>query len=287
MSIRSQLIVSLALLASMLPTSILAQTNVQFFTDHSTPGLPGRLFVPPEAANGPRPVIVFLHGAGERGTNNFAQINGNINNLLSEAQSRGAFLYAPQIPSGNWNSTTTTNAIMSMTDQIINQQNGDTNRLYVTGLSLGGGGTWNVASRFANRFAAAVPIAGVNPSGDFQPSYILDVPTWAFHARNDTVVSANNSRNRVNQMLAATNQPATTYLPAGDPGTIAYVNEDINLRYTEWPTGGHGIWGRVYADTAMNEWMFAQAVPEPELGIFVLMTLVCMMGLRCRRLRQS
>lgn len=273
-------ILVLALLALMLPTSVLAQENVQFFTDHSTTGLPGRLFVPPEAANGPRPVVVFLHGAGERGTNNTAQINGNINNLLSEVQSRGAYLYAPQIPSGNWDSTAVTDAIMSMTDQIVDQQNGDTNRLYVTGLSLGGGGTWNVANRFADRFAAAVPIAGVSPSGDFQPSYILDVPTWAFHARNDSVVSAINSRRRVTQMVNVTNQPPIVY---PNDGTFEYVNEDINLRYTEWPTGGHNIWGRVYADADMNDWMFAQAVPEPELGLLMLMTLAGTMVLRRRR----
>jgi len=164
MSIRFRIFVALVLTSVSFPTFIVAQENVEFFTDFSTRGLPGRLYVPPEAADGPRPVIVFLHGAGERGSDNVAQINGNINNLLSMAQSRGAYLYAPQRTSGNWNLTAVTDAVMSMTDQIVNQQNGDNNRLYVTGLSLGGGGTWNMASRFADRFAAAVPIAGVNPA---------------------------------------------------------------------------------------------------------------------------
>lgn len=289
MSTRSHLIISLFLLASVSSTSVFAQQNVEFFDDFSARALPGRLYTPPEAANGPRPVIVFLHGAGERGTNNFSQINGNINNLLSEARSRGAYLYAPQITStsGAWDDARTL-AVMSKTNEIIDQLNGDPNRMYVTGLSLGGGGTWNMASRFADRFAAAVPIAGVNPAGNFEPSYILDLPTWAFHARNDSVVSANNSRNRVNQMVAATNQPPiTTYPQPGDASTFTYVNEDINLRYTEWASGGHNIWGRVYADATMNDWMFAQAVPEPEIGLLVLMTLAGTMGLRSRRKRIS
>jgi predicted peptidase len=68
--------------------------------------LPGRLYVPPQALSNPaqpRPLILFLHGGGEAGTDNLLQINSNIDNLLAAAKQRGAFLYAPQSP-GAWSS---------------------------------------------------------------------------------------------------------------------------------------------------------------------------------------
>src|SRR5215218_6802593 len=96
--------------------------NVADFVDFSLRNasnqviLPGRLYVPPEAASDPatpRPFILFMHGGGEAGTNNLAQINGNIDNLLAEAKRRGAFLYAPQ-STGAWSTTTLTTNVMTM-----------------------------------------------------------------------------------------------------------------------------------------------------------------------------
>src|ERR1044072_1061470 len=86
--------------------------NVADFSNFSlttglTTLLPGRLYIPPEATSDPsiaRPLILFLHGSGENGTNNLSQINVNIDNLLAEAKQRGAFLYAPQSTSG-WSSS--------------------------------------------------------------------------------------------------------------------------------------------------------------------------------------
>jgi predicted peptidase len=87
------------------------------FLDYSlfdSPGgsiiLPGRFYTPPEALTGPRPLILFLHGGGERGSDNTLQINGNIDNLLAEAKRRGAYLYAPQ--------TTTNWANRAITDRV-------------------------------------------------------------------------------------------------------------------------------------------------------------------------
>ena len=77
--------------------------NLADFINFSHPNVPGRLYVPPEAdPTNPRPLILFLHGAGETGTNNVAQINVNIDNLLQGAKDRGAFLYAPQATTFTW-----------------------------------------------------------------------------------------------------------------------------------------------------------------------------------------
>src|SRR6478752_4651446 len=134
------------LAAFVLIPRVVPAANVADFIDFSLRNprnqvtLPGRLYVPPEAASDPttpRPFILFFHGAGEDGTNNTSQINGNIDNLLAEAKQRGAFLYAPQT-TNNWSSTAITTNVMTMVSLAETTQNVDAHRLYVTGLSNGG-----------------------------------------------------------------------------------------------------------------------------------------------------
>jgi predicted peptidase len=277
---------------------VAAAANVADFVDFSLRNasnqviLPGRLYVPPEAASDPatpRPFILFMHGAGEDGTNNTSQINVNIDNLLAEAKRRGAFLYAPQTTT-NWSSTALSANVMTMIGQAQTTQNIDRTRLYVTGLSNGGGGTWNMASRYPGVFAAALPIAGVNPGADFLPQRLLKEPVWAFHARNDTVVSVNVSHTVVNNILNASHTPLPTYPPASSTSDFFISNPDLplhqtvealiqgggvseyriggsglDLMYYELTTGGHGIWPSVYASPPVYDWLFAHttAVPEP------------------------
>jgi predicted peptidase len=254
--------------------------------------LPGRLYVPPVALTdltAPRPFILFMHGAGEDGTDNISQINVNIDNLLAAAKARGAFLYAPQTTS-NWSSTTLTANVMTMIGRAVGTQNIDRSRVYVTGLSNGGGGTWNMASRYPGVFAAALPIAGVSPAADFLPQRLLHEPVWAFHARNDTVVSVNVSHSVVNNILNADHAPLPTYPAASSTSDFFISNPDLplhqtvealvqgsgvtefripgsglDLMYYELTTGGHGIWPAVYNATFVYDWLFAHTtvVPEP------------------------
>ena len=227
--------------------------------DIGSPLLPRRSYVPPEAANGPRPLILFLHGGGESGSNNTAQVNGNIDNLLSEAKRRGAYLYAPQTNS-SWGDMITNGRVMSMVDRAIFEQSINTNRLYVTGLSRGGGGAWNFLSSYGDRFAAGVPICGIAPMTGFLSANLLDEPIWAFHARDDATVNVSNSRNRINGILAAAGQTPPEYPGSGD---FQFDAATLDLHYTEYASGGHGIWPRVYATPAMYDWLFAHAIPEP------------------------
>ncbi len=252
--------------AACFPCSSVVAADVNDFVDFSFEDLPGRLYVPPEAQDSatPRPVILFLHGAGETGTDNLSQINANMDSLLAAAKERGAFLYAPQattVVGGifNWSDITRTENVMTMVDQVLAEQNADPNRVYVTGLSMGGGGTWNMLSRFADRFAAAVPIAGVTTAADFDAANLVDKPAWAFHARNDTVVSKDNSRNVVNQILAEGGRQTLAF-PDDATTTFEYFNETARLNYTEFPTGGHGIWGGVYNTPEVYDWMFAHSL---------------------------
>ncbi len=89
----------------------------------------------------------------------------------------------------------------------------------------------------------------------------VEKPTWAFHARNDGVVSKNSSRNVINRVLSTAGEATLTFPADNDTTTtFEFVNDSLRLNYTEWPTGGHGIWGRVYNTTEMYDWMFSQTL---------------------------
>lgn len=251
--------------------------------------LPGRLHIPAEFAtdpNTPRPLIIFLHGAGESGTNNLLQINGNIDNLLAAAKTRGAFLYAPQTNAG-WQGPTNLSRAITMIDRAIADFHADPNRIYVTGLSMGGGGTWNVLNQYPDRFAAAVPICGVapapsssftNPALGFQPANIIDKAIWAFHGRNDTTVSVTVTRNVINSLLTEAGQSIPTYPPVNAPRTphIRFDFPPLDLHYTDM-FGGHGIWFDVYnqaLNADMYNWLFAHTqIPEPATLVLTLFAL--------------
>jgi predicted peptidase len=300
-------IVAIAVSAALfLISRVGAAANVADFADFSLRNrsnqviLPGRLYVPPEATSDPttpRPFLLFFHGAGEDGTDNVSQIDGNIDNLLAEAKRRGAFLYAPQTTS-NWSSAALTTNVMTMVGQAETTLNVDPHRLYVTGLSNGGGGVWNVASRYPGVFAAALPIAGVTPASDFSAFRLVNEPVWDFHARNDPTVSVSVSHSVVNSILSADHQPLPSYPSASSTSDYFISNPDLSLHqtvealiqgggvaeyripgsgldlmYYELTTGGHVIWPSVYASPPVYDWLFAHTtgVPEPSSLAVLLM----------------
>ena len=168
------------------------------FTDTALGGytMPYRLFLPAGYdASGPAlPVIVYLHGAGERGSNNTSQINGNMQPLIDATQgatgTQRAIVIAPQCPIGQvWNSINANDnwtpggsskssysetaaqqaarpisnalqAAMDLLTSIQSTRNVDSQKLYITGLSMGGFGTWDAITRFPGKFAAAMPLSG-------------------------------------------------------------------------------------------------------------------------------
>ncbi|HEX6963369.1 MAG TPA: PHB depolymerase family esterase, partial [Lacipirellula sp.] len=208
--------------------------------------LPGRLYVPPEAVADPatpRPLVLFMHGSGSSGTDNVTQVAvSSMNNLFNEAQRRGVFLYAPQTNFG-WTSSIVTDRVMTMVEQSLVEYNVDPRRLYVTGLSMGGGGTWNMLNRYGKRFAAGVPICGVTPGSDFEPTNFLHEATWAFHARNDGVVSVVSTRNVFDSIVAAAGQtPPAEYPTVFQAGEPTYTFPNLDVKYTDYRFGGHNIW---------------------------------------------
>ncbi len=238
--------------------------------------LHGRLFVPDNYDPQQQyPLVVFYHGLGEVGTDNTSQVNGNINKLLTAAKNRDFFLYAPQTPN-NW-APIRVEQSMNIAAGIAQDYAVDTDRIYLTGLSLGGGAARAGVSLYHEAIAATLPIAAVG--GNTSPENLVGEPLWVHHAVNDGTVSVNVSRGLVNAIRQADGgkpalnfplnaNPAAPYYNTGQPfysDGSTYYNEN-RLRYTEFDGGGHGIWGRVYADDNVYDWMFDQTQSIPALA---------------------
>ncbi|WP_338356989.1 dienelactone hydrolase family protein [Yeosuana marina] len=184
------------------------------------------------------PLLVFLHGSGERGN---SETNPDIlNKVLANGPPKlierkewspkyPMIVASPQLASGNWNA----DDIHSFITYLIANYNINTNRIYITGLSLGGFGCFSYISKYgSDAYAAAiVPIAGGGNtnSGD----QYTTIPVWAFHGDNDTTVSQNQSINMIN--------------------AINVANPITPAKLTIYPGVGHDSWSRTYNSSGMGE----------------------------------
>jgi predicted peptidase len=148
-----------------------------------------------------------------------------------------------------------------------------------SGLSAGGGGTWNVLSNHDERFAAGVPIAGIAPSR-LDANNLVGQSIWAFHARNDGVVDVTFSRRVTDAILEAAGHDPLVYPPRNDATSVFdFFEPSLDYHYTEFPLGGHGIWPEVYDSPDMYEWLFLHSLPVPEPSASALFLLaVCIVG---------
>ncbi|MCY2931929.1 MAG: alpha/beta hydrolase-fold protein [Planctomycetota bacterium] len=231
------------------------------YNDGAGHTMPYRLFLPPgwNTPGAEFPLVLFLHGAGERGSDNVSQVNSHIDGLIAATQgSYPAYVLAPQVASNqqwvniSWSVGSYTNAnapsispSMTMAMHILQDtlaaRNVDPDRVYVTGLSMGGYGAWDAIARYPKTFAAAVPMSGGGNTDT--ASSIADIPIWAFHGSADGVVPVSGSRNMINAIKAAGGSPL----------------------YTELAGADHVIWAPIYNDASntLYPWMFSQSTPEP------------------------
>jgi predicted peptidase len=199
------------------------------------------------------PVVIFLHGSGERGKDNISQLKWGVQNFVTDKMmmSHPAIVIAPQCPRNeqwsNYTPDTLHNEIrlnpkpslpmkltMELLDTLIADMPVDTSRIYITGLSMGGYGTYDAIERWPNRFAAAVPVAG---AGDPTLVHrIVHLPIWDFHGADDPIVNPVYSRKMINALLKA----------GAHPG------------FTEYPGVGHFSWVPAYSNTQVLDWMFRQ-----------------------------
>ena len=214
-----------------------------------------RLLSPADPRPGTRyPLVVFLHGAGERGTDNQSQLK-YLPAWLAEPTLRAAFpchVLAPQCRPGrkwvetDWSAKESTpqappspdmTGVIAALEATLAGGSVDPARVYLTGLSMGGYGSWDLAARMPDRFAALLPICG---GGDEATApKLAKLPIWCFHGDADRAVPVERSRSMIAAIRAAGGEP----------------------RYSELAGVGHDSWTPAYRDRAVLEWLFAQRAP--------------------------
>jgi predicted peptidase len=249
--------------------------------------MPARLYVPPAAIADPvtkPPLIVWLHGGGDAGSNNLNQIRWDVDFLFAEAKRRGAFLLAPQAPL-NWRPKSVTDNVVSLLKLATSQFNVDPDRLYLTGYSSGGGGTWNMLSRYPDTFAAGMPVAPVSAEPDFKPANLVGQSIIAFHARNDTVAPVQTTRNIVSSIMSAAGRALPAYPPSsGDH--FSFAAPELDFWYFEPYNGDHSVHFNVYgSNPIIYDWMFSHslAAPEPASLAMASLAIISIGGLARRR----
>lgn len=187
----------------------------------------------PENQKGRFPLMVFLHGSGERG-NDLEKVKNHSPFTYQNLMKTDVAILAPQCPENTWwNSDEIYELILS----ISNSYNVDKSRIYLTGLSMGGWGTWKLATEHPELFAAVAPVCGVTDIEIYKNVEVLkNTPVHIFHGALDDIVSPNMSLD-IYQKLKK-------------------VNPNCNL--TIFPNDNHNSWDSTYSDPKFYEWLFAQ-----------------------------
>lgn len=200
------------------------------------------------------PLVLFLHGAGERGDDNAKQLVHGAKDFASDANRAKypCFVVFPQCSDGKrWVEVDWTldshkqlpeeSISVKLTRELITSLQKefrvDEQRLYATGLSMGGFGVWDMIARTPDMFAAAAPVC--SGADEATADRLIKLPVWTFHGDKDTVVKPERSRRMVAAIEKAGGKP----------------------KYTEYPGVGHNSWTQTYADPKFMEWLFAQKKP--------------------------
>jgi predicted peptidase len=237
-------------------------------------------YVPPIA--GPRPLLLVLHGSGSRDAGHnpdvlidrlpplrdvaFARLFGRSSPLADE----GVLIAAPQSP-GAWDVA----KLDAFLDHMFASRDIDRDRVYLTGLSMGGCGAWRYAAAHPERLAAVMPICGGCVQTGELAARLQTLPVRAFHAFDDEVVPNYESATWVSAIAAqrggsGDSRDLMSRYPSGFDSTAVFdgtrlvwrpgtsVSADETLSLTEFALGGHNIWLGVYSEDASWRWMFAQ-----------------------------
>ncbi|MBN2592670.1 MAG: prolyl oligopeptidase family serine peptidase [Sedimentisphaerales bacterium] len=172
------------------------------------------------------PLMLFLHGAGERGDDlNKVKVHGPPK-IVETRKDFPFIVVSPQCPEDDW-WTKKTEMLINLLDDIIARYDVDTQRVYLTGLSMGGYGSWALASEYPDRFAAAVPICG--GGNRIMSIFLKDTPIWAFHGAKDSVVPVEESKEMVEAINARGGNAKLTIYPEAnhDSWTETYNNQEV------------------------------------------------------------
>jgi predicted peptidase len=195
------------------------------------------IYLPPAYDKAPDqqwPLVLFLHGKGERGDNldqiKEAALPSRLEYDNGFRRQFPAIVVAPQCPAGEWWST---NELAALLDEVQGKYRIDPNRVYVTGMSMGGYGTWALATAFPDRFAAIAPVCGGGDPAEFER--LAHMPIWAFHGRKDDIVPYAESQRMIT--------------------LLETVGADVKL--TTYPNARHDAWTETYANPELYTWLFS------------------------------
>ncbi len=180
------------------------------------------------------PLIVFLHGAGERGDDlSKVAVHGPLQ-YIKEGNKIDAVILAPQCPEGvYWQP----HEVAALVKNVIKENRIDKSRVYLTGLSMGGYGVWATGGEYPELFAALAPVCGAIYRPIYRNiSHIKDMPIWVFHGALDDVVLPENSNKMVKTLKEAGN----------------------DVKYTLYPYANHNSWTETYNNPELYTWMLAQ-----------------------------
>ena len=172
------------------------------------------------------PMILFLHGAGESGDDlEKVKLHG-LSEVVERRKDFPFIVVSPLCPTGRW-WPAKTETLINLLDDIVSRYDVDTERIYLTGLSMGGFGTWTLACEHPKRFAAIAPICGGYEP--FMAGKLKDTPVWAFHGAKDKIVLLKRSEEMVDAVNArGGNAKLTVYPDAGhNSWTVAYNNDRL------------------------------------------------------------
>lgn len=174
------------------------------------------------------PLILFLHGAGERGSNlEKAAVHGPLREVR-EGREMPFIIIAPLCPmDSDWD----VEMLNVLLDDTIKRYRVDKDRVYLTGLSMGGHGVWNLAARYPDKFAAIIPICGWGPA--YLAHKLKNVPVWAFHGEKDKVVPFERTEKLVNLLK----------------------KNGGKVKFTPYPKAGHDSWTKTYDNPRIYKWL--------------------------------
>ena len=178
----------------------------------------------------PKPLLLFLHGAGERGDDLELVKKHGPPKLIAQGKDFPFIVVSPQCPKGQfWDPR----ALTHLLDWLEERYAVDSSRIYVTGLSMGGFGTWALAAQQPDRFAAIAPICGGGER--FWMRKLKNVPVWAFHGEKDNVVPPHRTKELVEELKK--------------------LGADVRL--TLYPDAGHDSWTETYNNEELYEWFLS------------------------------
>jgi predicted peptidase len=195
------------------------------------------LFVPHEyKGDQAYPTILFLHGAGESGTDGKKQSAVGLGPAIRKNEKTFPFIALfPQSQRGGWGATTDEGKrAMAILAEVEANYKVDSKRIYLTGLSMGGMGTFSLAAAHPEKWAAIVPVCGRGNAGTAEK--MKNIPCWCFHGDADNAVNVKGSREMMDALKKAGAEP----------------------KYTEYPGVGHNSWDKAYGTKELYDWLLEQ-----------------------------